>query len=466
MGFFPMVGQTISHYRVLEKLGGDDMGVVYKAEDTTNGRTVALRVLSVEISQDPQAVERFLSEARRVSALEHPNLCTVHDAGEHEGRLFIATELPTGQPLKKRIGGRPLPSATLLDLAIQVAGALGVAHSREIVHGGINPSNIFVSEDNQAKILGFGTAKLVKPGGPRGTAPETTTDEVAYWSPEQVRGEKLKLRSDIFSLGTVLYEMATGCRAFDASSTAETKEAVVSYEPIPPTEINPAVPAGLERVIQTAMEKDSKLRYQNATSLRHYLIRLKQDLGSEQTVEPAAPRPPVGRPTTLLRVSLAPLVFVGLAILVGIVIIAFLSRCTPTRFSRGEPIGIGVHELTVSSVEAAGSGEHLELSVFHRWVRMAPDEERRGFRLKPRFRLVDSEGRWYRSSGFMGTDTYRSWEEQRRRGFSASGEQRGIPEDWVVSFTVPKGSKGFSLSVNNPERREGQPCSVIVSLGR
>jgi serine/threonine protein kinase len=461
-----MVWQPVSHYRLLEKLDGGGVGVLYKAEDTENGRTVALRVLPVGISQDRQAVERFLSEARSVSALEHPNIWTVFEAGEHEGRLFIAMELPTGQTLERRIGSQPLPTETLLELAIQVAGALGALHSREIVHGDINPSNIFVSEDNQAKILGLGTAKLLKSEGPGGTATGTTIGAVAYWSPEQVRGEKLKLRSDIFSLGTVLYEMATGSRAFDASSTAETKEAVLSYDPIPPTEINPAVPTGLERVIQTAMEKDSKLRYPNATSLRHYLIRLQQNLGSEQTVETAAPRQPVDRPTTLQRVSLAPLVFIGLAILVGIAVIAFLNRCTPTRFSRGEPIGIGVHQLTVSSVEAAGSGENLELSVFHSWVRVASDEGRRGFRFKPRFRLVDSEGRWYRSSGFMDADTYRSWDEQRRRGFSESGDQGGIPEDWVVSFTVPKESEGFSLSVNNPERRKGQPCSVIVSLGR
>jgi serine/threonine protein kinase len=481
-----MVGETVSHYGILEELGGGGMGVVYKAEDTKLGRPVALKFLREEPSQDRQAVERFQREARGVSALGHPNICTIHDIGEHKGRIFIVMELLEGQTLKERIGGQPLPPDTLLQLAIQIASGLDAAHSKEIVHCGIKPTNIFVNKENQAKILDFGLANLAKSPQPRRTgadagsrrtegtdlpSPDRTVGTVAYLSPEQVRGEEANTRTDVFSFGAVLYEMATGCQAFNGSSTADIMEAILDRDPTPPRELNPDVPDGLEQIIDTALEKDSKLRYKNAAPLRNYLVYLKRDTASQRTVAPMVPSKTLRRSRTFQRVSVTPLLFIGLALFVGIAIFAFVNRCTPTHFSRGEAIALGAHRLTVSSVETAASGgEELELIVYHSWVRVAPDEERRGFRFRPRLTLVDSEGTTYGSGWRMDVNTYHNWQEQgagrAQKGYDKYHEEGELPQDWLVSFTVPRESKGFSLLVTNPNRQKGQPCSAVVSLGR
>ncbi len=290
-----MVGRVVSHYRVVEQIGAGGMGVVYKAEDTRLGRALALKFLPVDASSDQLALERFQREARAASTFNHPAICTIYDIGEFEGRQFIAMELLDGQPLDQHIGGKPLAITKILDLGIQIADALDTAHSLGILHRDIKPANIFVTSRGLAKVLDFGLAKLT-PGGRGSTAMAATVAEsmlttaglavgtVAYMSPEQARGEDLDQRSDLFSFGVVLHEMATGKQAFQGNTTAVVFDAILNRMPPAVSVINPEVPPALERIIDKALEKDRELRYQTAADMKSDLQRLRRDRDSGRGV--------------------------------------------------------------------------------------------------------------------------------------------------------------------------------------
>jgi eukaryotic-like serine/threonine-protein kinase len=342
-----VINQTISHYKIEQRIGEGGMGVVYKALDTRLDRPVALKFLSQEYSRDPNALERFRLEARAASALNHPQICTIYDIGEHDGQPFIVMEYLDGQSLKERIPQRPLKTEEVIEISIQVSGALEAAHSRGIVHRDIKPANIFLTRTGQVKILDFGLAKLsAKSTGldasttiGSNTVAGTAVGTVAYMSPEQARAEEVDSRSDLFSLGVVLYEMATGQQAFSGPSVAVVYDSLLNREPTPLARFNTSVPSALDQTIQKALEKDRRLRYQSSSELRTDLERLRRDwLAGKTTFVEARDVTPIPAP-------------------------ALPSRSVPSRHIGGKSTKVAVFAGMIPGVGALYNAEYKKAAI-------------------------------------------------------------------------------------------------------
>jgi serine/threonine protein kinase len=329
-----MTGFDVSHYRMIEKLGGGGMGVVYKAEDTTLGRFVAVKFLPDDLAQDQNALERFRREARAAATLNHPNICTIFEIANHNNRWFIVMECMEGETLKHKISGKPLPLALAIELGIEISDALDVAHAEGIIHRDIKPANVFVTNRGRAKVLDFGLAKLMRlPGGGMTladfsamtvaseqslSAPGALLGTIPYMSPEQIRGEELDPRTDLYSFGAVFYEMVTGARAVRTDSTGSMIDEILHGVPTPPQRLNPSIPVDVDRIISKSMEKDRQLRYQRASDVRTDLKRLKRDIDVAEHSQAAphaasASHPGIFNKRNVILATIALLVVIGFA---------------------------------------------------------------------------------------------------------------------------------------------------------
>ena len=417
-----MIGETISHYRILDPLGSGGMGQVFRAEDTRLGRQVALKFLSADLARDPASLERFQREARAASSLNHPAICTIYDVGEHNGRPYLVMEVLEGQTLRERIGGRPMATDALLDFGAQLADALDAAHSRGIIHRDIKPANIFITSRGQAKILDFGLAKQTatrrvgEAVGAGNSVTQPTTDNllltspgsaigtVAYMSPEQARGEDLDARTDLFSLGAVLYEMATGQAAFNGNTSAVIFDAILNRTPASPSSVNPMLPAKLEEIIGKSLEKDRDLRYQTAAELRGDLKRLKRDTDSSRspsgstgawgaatsTANPgsgansahanASHATPV--PSSAATSTSAPTqggrrlgVWIAAAVAVLIAVGAIAAIALHDRFGHHHETATSFSQMTISPITSTGNIHSVTISADGKWVAYVADEK-------------------------------------------------------------------------------------------